>query len=278
MQWLLHFLDALQNQGHNLPDFGFFLKTFIVYLRLIDNSHELIYSLLQMNCLVVDDDELIRIDLERKIDATPFLRLVASCSSAMEAAAVIAKEKVDLVFLDILMPEISGLQFMKSLPGKRPEIILVTSEKDFAAEAFEYNVIDYLVKPVSNERFLQAAIKANEASKKTEPQEEKSSRLFAKINGQLIKIPTEAILYVEAKADYISVHMDDGQKHLVHSSMKAMEQSLPVAWFFRVHNSFIVSLDKITRIEDNMLVINTRLIPVSRSRVKPLMARLNLIS
>lgn len=231
-----------------------------------------------MNCLVVDDDELIRIDLERKINATPFLRLVASCSSAMEAAAIMAKEKIDLVFLDILMPEISGMQFMKSLPGKRPAIILVTSEKDFAAEAFEYNVIDYLVKPVSSERFLQAAIKANEASKKTEQQEEKSSRLFAKVNGQLIKIPTEAILYVEAKADYISVHMDDGQKYLVHSSMKAMEQSLPPAWFFRVHNSFIVSLDKITRIEDNMLVINTSLVPVSRSRVKPLMARLNLIS
>lgn len=231
-----------------------------------------------MNCLIVDDDELIRIDLERKISATPFLRLVASCSSAMEAATIMAKEKIDLVFLDILMPEISGMQFMKSLPGKRPEIILVTSEKEFAAEAFEYNVIDYLVKPVSGERFLQAAIKANEASKKTEQPEEKSNRLFAKVNGLLIKIPTEEILYVEAKADYISVHMDDGQKHLVHSSMKAIEHSLPPAWFFRVHNSFIVSLDKITRIEDNMLVIDTRLIPVSRSRVKPLMARLNLIS
>jgi DNA-binding LytR/AlgR family response regulator len=231
----------------------------------------------KLNCIIVDDDEMIRIDLERKISVNPFLNFIGSCSSAVMAADMIMKEQIDLVFLDIMMPEMTGLEFLKSLSSNHPQIIFVTSEKQFAAEAFEYEVTDFLVKPVSDERFLKAVMRASSALNSTASTAGQSNHLFVKVNSSLVKIEIGDILYIEARADYVTVHTDE-QRFTVHSTMKTIQESLPATKFFRAHNSFIVNLDKISQIEDNMVVINKKLLPVSRSRVKPLMQRLNLIS
>lgn len=231
----------------------------------------------KMNCIIVDDDEMIRIDLEKKIASKPFLNLVTSCSSAIAAAEILLKEKIDLVFLDIMMPEMSGMQFLRSLSANRPQIILVTSESQFAAQAFEYEVTDFLVKPVSEERFLKAVMRASSLVQAPAPQPSNDGYLFVKVNSSLVKINISEILYIEAMADYVTIHTAE-HRYTVHSTMKTIQESLPANHFFRVHNSFIVNIDKISVIEDNMVVINKKLLPVSRSRVKPLMQRLNLIS
>ena len=231
----------------------------------------------KLNCIIVDDDEMIRIDLEKKITSKPFLNLIASCTSAITAAEILLKEKVDLVFLDIMMPEMTGMQFLRSLTANRPQIIFVTSESQFAAQAFEYEVTDFLVKPVSEERFLKAVMRASSLAQSSAPPPSNEGHLFVKVNSSLVKINISEILYIEAMADYVTIHTAE-HRYTVHSTMKTIQESLPANHFFRVHNSFIVNIDKISVIEDNMVVINKKLLPVSRSRVKPLMQRLNLIS
>ncbi|MEO5644810.1 MAG: LytTR family DNA-binding domain-containing protein [Bacteroidia bacterium] len=231
----------------------------------------------KINCIIVDDDEMIRIDLERKISSKPFLHLVASCSSAIAAAEILLKEKIDLVFLDIMMPEMTGMQFLQSLSSNRPQIIFVTSEKQFAAEAFEYEVTDFLVKPVSDERFLKAVMRASALVHAPVINPANENHLFVKVNSSLVKINIAEILYIEAMADYVTIHTAEN-RYTVHSTMKTIQESLPASKFFRVHNSYIVNLERISIIEDNMVMINKKLLPVSRSRVKPLMQRLNLIS
>jgi DNA-binding LytR/AlgR family response regulator len=203
---------------------------------------------------------------------------MASCSNAIEAAEILHKEKIDLVFLDIMMPEMTGMQFLQSL-SNRPQIIFVTSESQFAAEAFEHAVTDFLVKPVSEERFLKAVMRASSLmhNNTTSPTTSNDHYLFVKVNSSLVKINIDEILYIEAMADYVTIHTAE-HRYTVHSTMKTIQESLPANNFFRVHNSFIVNIDKISVIEDNMVVINKKLLPVSRSRVKPLMQRLNLIS
>jgi len=228
-----------------------------------------------MNCLIVDDDEMTRIDLEQKIGHTPFLRLVGSCSSAMEAAELMSRQPVDLLFLDIQMPSMNGLQMLEMLKNERPLVVLVTSDPGYAVDAFNYDVTDFLVKPVTEERFLKAVLKARRLQE-ARPSSWRSNQLFAKVNNGWIKIESIDILYIEALADYINIHTP-AQRYTVHATMKSMENTLPQTDFFRVHNSFIVRLDKIARIEDNMVIIGQKPIPVSRSKVKPLMQRLNLI-
>ncbi|HEU4716954.1 MAG TPA: LytTR family DNA-binding domain-containing protein [Bacteroidia bacterium] len=230
-----------------------------------------------LNCLVVDDDDMVRIDIGQKISDTPFLHLAGSCASALEAAAVMQKEKIDLVFLDILMPEMTGLQFMESMGEKSIQVIFITSEKDYAAQAFDLDVTDFLVKPVSMERFLKAVMRASSNVKTTGGDAVRNNHLFVKSNGMLVRILTSDILYAEAMADYVNIHTADA-RHTVHSTMKSLQDSLPEENFFRVHNSFIINLDRITRIEDNLVIIDKKPIPVSRSRIRPLMQRLNTIS
>ncbi|MBI3510680.1 MAG: response regulator transcription factor [Bacteroidetes bacterium] len=229
-----------------------------------------------MNCLIVDDDEMIRIDLEKKIREIPFLRLAGSCSSALDAAEIISKENIDLVFLDILMPGMTGMQLLETMTAHHPQIILVTSEKKYAVDAFDHQVTDFLVKPFSRERFLKAVMRAISLHNAPESVSLKSKHLFVKVNGCLNKIETSEILYVEALADYVTIHTPT-QRYTVHSTMKTILETLPAAEFFRVHNSFIINLEKITRIEDNMVVIDKKLIPVSRSHVKPLLHKVNML-
>ncbi len=207
-----------------------------------------------MTCIVVDDDALSRLDIEHKIAQAPFLTFEGSYASAAEASAALLKKKIDLVFLDIHMPKINGIQFMKSLATERPQIIFVTSSKDFATDAFENDATDYLVKPISEDRFLKAASKAQKIHQNKGPITSADESIFIKVNSRLVKLNLNEILFIEALADYIIIHTANN-KYIVHSTMKGVEGSLPENDFFRVHNSYIIRIDKITVIEDNTVVL-----------------------
>jgi DNA-binding LytR/AlgR family response regulator len=230
-----------------------------------------------MNCIIVDDDEMVRLDLEKKVEGKSMLKLIGSYSSALEAAEVLSKEKIDLIFLDVMMPEMTGMQFLRSLSSNHPQIIFITSEKDFAAEAFEYEVTDFIVKPVTEERFFKAVMRASAIFQSSIASRDDNKYIFVKVNGNFVKIETAQILYVEAQADYVTIHTP-AVRYTVHLTMKAVEDSLSPSKFSRVHNSFIVNIEKISQLEDNMVIIDKKLIPVSRARYKPLMKRLNLLS
>ena len=231
-----------------------------------------------MNCLLIDDDEMTRLDFENKISQVSFLKLVRSCPSAREASALIMNEQIDLVILDVMMPDMNGLQFMSALDREHPQIILISSNKDYAVDAFEHDVTDFLVKPVTNERFFKAIAKAKriyEASSGVSSHDDE--HIFIKVNSRLVKIDTRDILYVEALADYVTLYTSTS-RYTVHSTMKGMETALPQKLFFRAHNSYIIRLDKISAIEDNCVIIGERLIPVSRAKMKGLMQRLKLLA
>jgi DNA-binding LytR/AlgR family response regulator len=230
-----------------------------------------------MNCLIVDDDEMVRIDLENRVRRMPGMTLMASCANATEAAGLLMSKKVDLLFLDVELPDMDGLQLLRLLDKKRPNIIMITSRKEYAAEAFDYEVTDFLVKPISDERFLKAVMRVSRAvNNNTAQAGGQTDYIFVRVNAVLEKISLADILYVEAMADYVQIQCTK-QRYVVHSTMKSIENSLPASQFFRIHNSYIVRLDKITKIEDNSVLIGDKLIPVSRSKIKTLLEQINLL-
>lgn len=230
-----------------------------------------------MNCIIVDDDSVVRLDLENKISQVSFLNLVQSCSSAAEATSALMKEQIDLMVLDVMMPDMNGFQLMKALETERPQVVLVSSNKEFAVEAFDFDVTDFLVKPISNERFFRAIAKARRLHEtRTGISSHDEHHIFLKVNSRLVKIDMREIHFVEALADYVTVHTSTN-KYTIHSTMKGMEAALPEKYFFRAHNSYIIRLDKIIEIEDNCVVIGQKLIPVSRSKIKGLMQNLKLL-
>jgi DNA-binding LytR/AlgR family response regulator len=229
-----------------------------------------------MNCIIVDDDDLTRIEVEHFVKQTPFLNLLGSFSSAKEALEYSTANKPSLIFLDILMPEMSGLEFIQYLHEHHPQIILMTVDKDYAVEAFNYSVTDFLLKPLSQERFIKAVAKAKYNFDNIKVNTPASRFIFAKVNSELIKINTEDILYIEAVGNYISIHTPT-ERYIVHSTMKSVLEKISEKDFIRVHQSYIVRVDKILHIEGNTLNVGKTLIPLSRSYRDALMSRLNLI-
>ncbi len=231
---------------------------------------------MELRCLVVDDDEMVRIDLEAKLALWPEVVLTGLCASAIEAVRLMGDNKIDLVFLDVNMPGMTGFQFLKSLENNKAQVVMMTSNKDYAADAFEHDVADFLVKPFAEERFVKTMMKVLKRAKQNTPAAEQNSSeyLFIRINKIFEKILYTDIQYIEALADYVQIQTA-AKKFTIHSTMKSLEESLPSKDFMRVHNSFIVRLDKISRIEDNSLIVNNILVPVSRSKVRPLMQRIN---
>jgi len=228
-----------------------------------------------MNCILIDDDPISRTEIEHLVKRTSSLNLVASCSSAMEGFNLIESQPVDLLFLDVMMPGMTGLDLMKVLPEHKVQVILMTVEKEYAVEAFNYDVVDFLVKPVSEERFLKAVSKARNNHSNSQVRSN-YEYVFVKVNSVLQKINTNDIFYIEAVGDYVAIHTS-AQRFVVHSTMKSILDKLSATDFLRVHNSFIVRIDKIASIEDNSIVINKKLIPMSRTRKNELMEKLNLI-
>jgi DNA-binding LytR/AlgR family response regulator len=207
------------------------------------------------------------------------LQLVAECSNAMEAYNHLNKEHMDLLLLDIEMPEMSGIELTKKLGGQnKPLIIFTTAKTDYAIEAFELNVVDYLVKPVALPRFLQAVERAKETldSNRQDVRFEAQEFVFVKDNGVLKKLNVDDILYLEAMGDYVKVHT--AQKfHVLHSTLKAIEEKLPGSRFLRVHRSYIVALNKIDYIQEGAIYIGKSSVPLAETYKVMLNKRLNML-
>ena len=230
-----------------------------------------------MNCIAVDDEKLVLDLLVDNIQQVPFLHLVARCKNALEAAGVLHKEKIDLIFLDIQMPGLNGLQFVQSLQHP-PMIIFVTAYKNYAVEGFTLDAVDYLVKPVSFERFLKACNKAFEfynlqqkvVSKEAPPLD----YFFVYVEYNLVKVPVPEILYIEGLKDYVKIFLSSSPKPLItRMSLKSLEEKLAPYRFVRIHKSYIIPADKITAIKRDIICIGATELPLSES-YKPGMEKL----
>jgi len=233
-----------------------------------------------MKSIIIDDEEMARAIIEQLISKNKELVLIESFSNAIEAIKFLNQNSVDLIFLDIHMPTFTGFDLLQTLKNP-PKVILTTSDKNFAIEAFEYScIVDYLVKPVTQERFDKAVSKAksfnavNVNSKKEA--KEVIDELYVNIDRRLVKINFATINLIEAKGDYIQIKTDS-KNYTVHSTLKKIEDKLPNELFLKVHRSFIINTTKIIDIEDNSVLIGNNVIPVSRSNRPELMKRLNLL-
>lgn len=222
-----------------------------------------------MNCIAVDDEKLVLDLLVDNIQKVPFLKLISRCKNAMEAADVLHKEKIDLIFLDIQMPGLNGLQFVKTLK-QPPMIIFVTAYKEYALEGFNLDVIDYLLKPVSFDRFLKACNKAFDLfnlQQKKSIKEDQPGYFFVYVEYNQVKVTISDILYIEGMKDYIKIFLTSSSKPLItRMSMKAIEEKLLMHRFVRIHKSYIVSADKITAVKRDLININNTIeLPLSEN-------------
>lgn len=220
-----------------------------------------------MRCIAVDDEKLVLDLLVDNIRQVPFLELAARCRNAMEAADVLHREKIDLVFLDIQMPGLNGLQFVQSLQH-RPLIIFVTAYKDFAVEGFALDAIDYLVKPVSFERFLKACNKAFEWHKLQQKAGSGDTPaldyFFVYVEYNQVKISIPDILYIEGLKDYVKIFLASSARPVVtRMSLKSLEEKLGPFRFVRIHKSYIVPGDKISAIRRDIICIGSIELPLS---------------
>lgn len=221
-----------------------------------------------LNCIAVDDEKLVLDLLVDNISKVPFLHLVKRCKNAMEAAQVLHEQKVDLIFLDIQMPGLNGLQFMQSLQNP-PMVIFVTAYKEFALDSFNVNAIDYLLKPVSFERFLKACNKAQELHNlqhKSSSKEEAQDYFFVYVEYNLVKIPVPDIIYIEGMKDYVKIFLSSSTKPVITKvSMKSMEEKLAGHRFVRTHKSYIIAADKVTTIKRDLIYIGNIELPLSEN-------------
>src|SRR5687767_8706481 len=216
----------------------------------------------ELKCMIVDDEPIARDILKNYINATPELVLVKSCMNATEAYEGLHQHEVDLVFLDIQMPVITGIDFLRSLRNP-PLIIFTTAYHNYAVEGFELNSVDYLLKPITYDRFYQAIQKAKEraASKSTKKQLPAADYIFIKQDDRLIKINHNQIVYIEAEKDFSTVFYDD-KKLLAGMHLKMFEAMLPEEQFFRVHRSYIINLSKINSLTGNVVELGKKEIPI----------------
>lgn len=236
-----------------------------------------------MNCIIVDDEAAARAIMEQLCSMVPDLNVMESFPNAMEAIKFLNQQTVDVIFLDIHMPGFTGFDFVQTLKNP-PKIVLITSDTNFAIEAYEYeSIVDYLVKPLTLERFKKSLQKVRNAMDK--PQNQTTEKdvevntgddLYINIDRRLIKLKYNEILLIEAQGDYIDVKTQK-EKYRVHSTLKKIKEKLPDSIFLQIHRSFIINFSKIIDIEDNSVLIEKNVIPISRSNRPELMRRLNLL-
>ena len=219
-----------------------------------------------MKCIAVDDEPLALALLQDNIRQVPTLELVASCSTAMEALVVLNRQEVDLIFLDIQMPGLTGLQLLQSL-SVRPMVILITAYEKYALEGFNLDVIDYLVKPVPFERFLKACNKAIDyfRLKKNVQGEMHPWPEYFFVNAEygLIKIVFSEIRMIEGLKDYLKIHLGETKPQIIRMSLKSIEEKLPPGKFFRIHKSYIIALSHVTAIRRNSVFLGELELPLS---------------
>lgn len=221
-----------------------------------------------IKCILIDDEPPAISLLEKHISAFSDIEVVATCNSAIEAAEVLKKESVDLLFLDIQMPVLTGLDFLKS-KSNLPKVILTTAHRKYALESYDLDVIDYLLKPISFDRFFKAVERFyrqnSQDIKQTIPiQNELLDYMFVNINKKHHKINFENILYIESLKDYVRIHLSD-TSYVVKSNIGLIEKELPQDKFIRVHRSYIVSLNKITAYTSMDIEIGRIEIPIGQT-------------
>ena len=237
----------------------------------------------KMNCIVVDDENMGRKLLEENVRQIPFLNLVASCKNAFEAMEQLQSNSIDLIFLDIQMPGMLGTQFIQTL-AKKPLVIFVTAYDNYAVESYQLDAVDYLMKPVSLERFSLAANKAYQlfnlqkpaVPTAAAPQEALEDFFFVNVEYSLVRISIPQISHIEGLKDYVKIYLDGERRPvLTKTTMKSLEAKVMPHGFMRVHKSFIVNLRKIESIKQQRIKIGTFDIPVSDSHAADLMEKLN---
>jgi len=231
-----------------------------------------------VNCLIIDDNKMARTAMKQLASHVEDLTVVGECSNAMEAYNLMQSDTVDILFLDIEMPEMTGLELTRNLGDKKPIIVFITSNKEYAVDAFELNVADYIVKPISPARFLQAVERVREIynSNQTNVSFEEKEFVFFRDNGILKRLLIEDIHFLEAMGDYVKIFTQH-KFHAVHTALKNVEDILPSNKFLRVHRSYIVALNKIEKIEEGVIVINNKTVPVADAYRATLNKRLNIL-
>ena len=231
-----------------------------------------------MTCVIIDDNPLARTILAQLASRVNDLVISAQCSNAIEAYNFLQQHKVDVLLLDIEMPEMSGLELIKNLQGKKPVVIFTTSKKDYAVEAFELNVADYLVKPVPVARFIQAIDKTRAMLQTREEgiQTTNDEFIFIRDSTTIRKLKLDDILFAEAMGDYVKIHTRQ-RFYMTHVKFKIAVERFPAAYFIRVHRSFIVALNKIDCLQDGGIVIDGRFVPIADSYRKNFINRINVI-
>jgi len=229
-----------------------------------------------VNCVIIDDEPLARKGLKEYIADVDFLNMIGDFDSPLKAAELLSKANTQLLFLDIQMPKISGLEFFKSLQNA-PPVIFTTAYPQYALEGFDLNALDYLVKPISFERFLKAALKAKEyyeiRQHNVDVNEKKEDYFFIKADNKLVKIFFDEILFVEALQNYVTIHTAD-KKYITYLTFKSVEEYLPTEKFIKTHKSYIVSASKVNSIEGNDIRIGNHHVPISRNEKDEVMEKL----
>ena len=227
-----------------------------------------------IRCMIVDDEPLALDILENYIQRVPNLQLVKRCKHALEAYDYMQRDSVDLIFLDIHMPELTGIDFIKSL-SNRPLVIFTTAYSNYAMEGFNLDVLDYLLKPIAFDRFLKAVDKASRllSSEPEGNQENSEEFLFVKSDGKMVKVRYDDVLFVEGMKDYVQIQMSD-QRLIVHQTMKKMERALPPDRFLRIHKSFLVAIEKIESLDGNLLEVGKHQLSVGANYRDDLLAHI----
>lgn len=233
-----------------------------------------------MNCIIIDDELTARTIINQLCSKVENINVLEEFSNAIEAIKYLNKNEVDLIFLDVHMPGFTGFDFIETLKNP-PKIILTTSDVNFAIDAFEYEcIIDFLLKPITFPRFQKAITKVENISKAdvqtTVQPQDSNHEIYVNIDRRLVKIETNSIYLIEAKGDYILIKTDK-KDYMVHSTLKKIEEKLPMDSFLKIHRSYVINTKHIIDIEDNSVLIDKHVIPVSRSNRPELMKRLNLL-
>lgn len=227
-----------------------------------------------MKGIIVDDDHIQRMLLRKLCDKSAMFTELVEFESAIDLMKYLKDNTADVILLDIHMPNFSGIDFIKSI-SQRPQVIFITGDKDFALEAFEYDAIDYLLKPVEFPRFLKAVNKANERIEQEQTDSPNKEFIFIKVDSRLIKLNYADILFIEAKGDYISV-ATASKRYIVHSTLKKILTELPEHMFQQSHRSYIANITRIKDIQDNTMIIGDFVVPIGRSARKEFMTKLGL--
>jgi len=231
-----------------------------------------------MNALIVDDNKIARATVRQLAGRIGDISIVAECADAMHAYNLLREQSVDLLLLDIEMPGMTGLELTKNLKTNRPVIIFITSRKEYAADAFELNVADYILKPVTPARFVQAIDKAREIveSNNEEVKLKENEFIFIRDSNIVRRLRLDSILYAEAMGDYVKLHTQE-KFYAIHTTLKAVEERLPAAKFLRVHRSYLVAVDKIDTLEGGALIIHGKSLPVADAYRSALNRRMNIL-